>query len=264
MIENKISDVRILIVDDNEDFLNLLTFLIKELGVKHLEKARSSEEGLTHFQKKEFDIYILDIDLGNSANNGIHLAEKIREKDADAAIIFITSNYTEHYYEASRHVRPSSFMNKELSRLKITQAIDLAMLNLAYQGSVYVKEEDSTRPPAPPTSLAPPFITQKKVFFKIGDTYKAIALEDIAFFFSKDKLTYAKIGKRNYPTNVKLKVLETELSPTFLRIHKTYIVNRNHIEAINPKENTVSIADEELPIGYAYRKPFMEQLNLLK
>lgn len=265
MTKKELDNVRILIVDDNENFLNLLEFLIKELGIEQLKKAQTFEEGLSCFQQGAFDICVLDIDLGLETNNGIHLAEKIRDQDTNVAIIFITSNYTEDYYEASRHVRPSSFMNKELSRLKIIQAIDLALINLSYQKAASTEKEAETSNTAfSHTSIYPPYITHKKVFFKIGDTYKGISLEDILFFFSKDKLTYARIGNRNYPTNVKLKMLETELSPAFLRIHKTYLVNRDHLESINPKESIVSIGEEELPIGYAYRKTFLDQLNMLR
>ena len=99
---------------------------------------------------------------------------------------------------------------------------------------------------------------------KIGDSYKAIPIKDVAYFYADQKFTYARIGERNYPTTVLLKTLEDEFPEQFVRIHKTYLVNFNYIESIVLKENSVIITGESLPIGLAYRKQFMSRLQLLK
>lgn len=77
-------------------------------------------------------------------------------------------------------------------------------------------------------------------------------------------MTYARIAKRNYPTNVQLKVLEESLGPLFIRCHKKYLVNQELISSINVKEDRIDVGGESLPIGYAYRKAFLDRLNLLK
>ncbi|MBK9492126.1 MAG: LytTR family transcriptional regulator, partial [Haliscomenobacter sp.] len=96
------------------------------------------------------------------------------------------------------------------------------------------------------------------------DVYKHIAIDEIAFFYANGKMTFAKVNKRNFPTNVQLKTLEEELFPKFLRMHKTYLINVAFIESINLKKARVEIAEEHLPMGYAYRKEFIERLKLLK
>ena len=45
----------------------------------------------------------------------------------------------------------------------------------------------------------------------------------------------------------------------FPRVHKSYIVSLNHINAING--NQVEIADKKLPIGQSYRQAFMELIK---
>jgi len=48
-----------------------------------------------------------------------------------------------------------------------------------------------------------------------------------------------------------IKTVETELpSSQFLRIHKSYIVNINHVKAIDG--NRIKFGDEYLPIGNSY------------
>jgi DNA-binding LytR/AlgR family response regulator len=86
----------------------------------------------------------------------------------------------------------------------------------------------------------------------------------VEYFFSDQKLTYAKVDQRNFPTTVQLKTLEKDFAPTFLRIHKSYLVNIKMIESLHPGESTLVINGQTLPIGYAYKKIFLEQLQLLK
>jgi DNA-binding LytR/AlgR family response regulator len=202
------------------------------------------------------DLCLVDIDLGPGEKTGIDFAETLRESLPDVPIIYLTSNYTEEFYERTRHTRPSSFMNKELSRFKLQQAIDLALMH-----PVGAISPGSTRPEV---IEMPPVINHSNFFFKIGDVYKSIPVSEVTYFFSDQKLNYARVGQRNFPTSVQLKVLEKEFSSSFARIHKSYLVNVNLIESINPGEGTIVIHGETLPIGQAYRKPFLDHLKLLK
>lgn len=255
MLSKQLIQKKLLIVDDQPSFIYLIQLLLKEIGYTAIYTAEDFDTAWQLFQLHSPDLCILDIDLKDN-RTGIDLAEKIRVLDTHTSIIFLTANYTEEYYYQCRHVRPSSFMNKELSRLKLQHAIDLALLNQV------------TRNDADHNLLAPivetPYITNKNLFFKIGDHFKKIAIEDICYFFAKDKFTYARVENRNFPTTVQLKTLASELNPTFQRIHKTYLVNVNFIEQIHPKEATITIAGETLPIGYAYRKKFISAVKLLK
>jgi DNA-binding LytR/AlgR family response regulator len=251
--------VHILVVEDHPGFAQLLHLMLEELGMVQIQIAKSFDEAWSCFQETTPDIGLIDIDLGEGEKNGIALVEKIRETEPDLPIIYLTANYTEDYYARCRHTRPSSFMNKEISRLKLHQAIELALLQL--------KTSEVVSRPIPasgPSPMPAPFLNNTHFFFKVGDIYKNIAVEDIAFFYANGKMTFAKVEKRNFPTNVQLKTLEEELFPKFIRIHKSYLVNVAHIESINTKDDKVEVAGETLPIGYSHRKTFFEQLKLLK
>lgn len=256
MDENKYT---ILLVEDNKQFVLLLQIMLEDMPFKEVLVATSYEEALEVLKEATPDIFLLDIELSeNEREGGIALGEIIRERQIDAPIIYITSHYTEDYYEYTKHTRPSSFLSKELSRLKLHQAVDLALLNYsAYQPA---GQQHYT-----PTTKAAPKITDNQFFFKVGDAYKAIPVEKIAYFFADKKMSYARMESRSYPTSIQLKVLEEELQKLgFIRIHKSYLVNIKQIDAVHPRDSTVTVASETLPMGYTYRKPFLETLNLLK
>lgn len=126
----RLSSLQFLLVDDNPSFLSILEILLVELGAKHILKATSVTSGYNCFMEHEPDICLLDIELTPGEKDGALLGRKIRGKNAHVPIIYLTSYFQSDYYEAVKDVWPSSFMNKELSRLKVLQAIELATAQL--------------------------------------------------------------------------------------------------------------------------------------
>lgn len=252
-------EIKVLIVEDQEGFAQLLQLLLEELGLKRIRKAHTMHQAWALFEEERPDLCLIDVELNEQQMEGIALAEKIRKVSLTLPIVYLTVHYSEEIYERCKHTLPSSFMNKELSRLKLHQAIELALLNSNPKEAIISNPKEENLP-----GSKVPWIDNKHFFFKVGDVYKHIAIDEIAFFYANGKMTFAKVNKRNFPTNVQLKTLEEELFPKFLRIHKTYLINVAFIESINLKESRIEVVEENLPIGYAYRKDFVEQLKLLK
>lgn len=247
----------ILVVEDNASFAQLLALLLKEIGVGKYLIAHTFDTGLQLFQSEAPDLCILDVELGSAEPNGIQLAEQIRALNPAVPIIYLSSHYSEDYYQKTQHTKPSGFMGKEISRFKLEVAIDMALwvysnpkealpLNLEEGGNKLLN------------------LTDNPFFFRIGDTYQFIPVKEIKYFYADKKLTYARVGNRNLPTNVSLKVLEETFQGYFARIHKTYLANIDLIESINPKEGSIVVGGETLRIGHGYRKQFLMQLKLLR
>lgn len=259
-MKNELSELKILCVDDNAFFLDLLKILLQEIGIVNIRDAKTLETGFKLFREFQPDISIIDIELSTGDMVGIDLAKKIRAKDSKAPILFLTSYFQEDVYEMVKEIRPIAFMSKELSRLKLRQTIELAYNQIETPN----KDTDQKPPPKPTPPITNHLLKSGHFFFKIGDSYKPIEVNKIDFFYAADKLTYARSDGRNYPTSVQLKVLENELYPEFLRCHKKYLINVNRIESILLREGKVKVENELLPIGYAYRKDFLSAINLLK
>lgn len=247
----------VLVVDDNHGFAQLIQLMLHEMGITDIQIAENYEQGLCIFRNTTPDVCLIDIDLGKEKKNGIELVEEIRLTHPQLPVIYLTANYTDEYYERCKYTRPSSFMNKELSRLKLRQAIELAFMQTERN-----KTKQALHSPDP--VAPPPYINSSHYFFKIGDVYKSIPIDQIAFFFAEGKMTFARVEKRNFPTNIQLKILEEELYPQFLRVHKSYLVNVNHILQISTKDDKVMVGEEQIPIGYSHRKNFFDHLKLIK
>lgn len=256
MFVNK--NLRILIVEANGGISNIIQLILHEIGFEKIWTAPDFESALESFYLVKPDLCLIDIDPVKNKKTGIHLAEKIRETHPYLPLIYLTSNYTEECYEKCRATRPSSFMGKELSRFKLQQAIDIALM---HEEDMHTLSGSSSALP-----ITPPVITTTnyRFFFKIGDVFKSIPLKEVSYFYADNKLTYARVGSRNYPTNVQLKTLEEEFACCFIRIHKSYVVNVEYVESIHPKEGVLSIGPDSLPIGYSFRKQLFERVRLLR
>lgn len=259
----KLENIKLLILDDQNSYLQLIKLILEDIGLRHFSLAQSYDEALRAFNSFKPDACFLDIELNHERKNGIDVARMIRKQNQFIPIVFLTSYFQDDFYQKVRPIRPSSFMNKELSRLKLLQVVELVAmqierLQLNPQGKAVPANSNGRE------NGNIPYFNSSQVFFRIGDSYKAIDIQKIAFFFAEDKLTYAKVENRNYPTNVQLKVLEKELYPKFIRCHKKFLVNTDAIDSILLKDGKIKLGKELLPIGYSYRKTLVQHLKLLK
>lgn len=87
--------------------------------------------------------------------------------------------------------------------------------------------------------------------------------KDILYFQSD--LKYVNICKVNKTTEMiyaKLSEIEEKLGHIFIRIHKSYIVNRSYIDGIDKKSHTMIMKNGvELPISDAQYKKVIEKLG---
>ena len=79
---------KILLTEDDQNFGDVLKSYL-EMHDYEVELAIDGEEGLKFFNKNEFDLCILDVMMPKM--DGFTLATKIREKDHEIPIIFLTA-----------------------------------------------------------------------------------------------------------------------------------------------------------------------------
>lgn len=204
--------VRILICDDDALFLeNLHVEILKILGdagVKAKVHSYSNREQIGLPLLTSCDIAFLDIDFSQETYTGIDIAKELRQLRQDAVIIFV-SNYIEYAPEgyevqAFRYVLKSE-LSKKLS----------AYLHLA------IEQLQSAR---------------ETIKIQINGELIDIPISDILYFEAQQHTVLVHVQKsnrqiKNYRFYSTLSGLETQVaSHGFLRIHKSFLVNMNHIQ----------------------------------
>jgi len=266
LVSIHITESKVLLLDSNDSFSYLFRSLLAKVGVggNKIFSATSLKEANLVFKKQRPNLCIFDIEDARSMKISIDFATLLREAGENIPIIFLVPNFhhNEQFGKALSY-KYSSVLVKDLSPSRLLQAIEHA--HLQRENSILKQKYEEANYL---TSNVKESVSSKKdgqrLFFKVGDSFKAIDKDKISFFFAENKLTYARVGRRNFPTNVQLKTLEASLNPFFIRCHKKYIINVSLIESISMKDDKIKISDEILPIGYSYRKSFMGSLNLLR
>lgn len=98
------------------------------------------------------------------------------------------------------------------------------------------------------------------VFVKVKNRLEKIIFNQIRWIMAKDVYSIIKTEDARFLVSHTLKDMEEKLLPypQFSRIHRSYIVNINFIQAI--EEGELIVDEEPLPIGPAYKEELMAKL----
>lgn len=101
MTEKK-KNIDILLVDDNEQIIDLMSAFFDSLGYTY-KTTLSGEEALKILEDTEFKVIILDINLGYTTLNGVELCILLRGTNKDIKIYALTA-YSEIFHDISPEV----------------------------------------------------------------------------------------------------------------------------------------------------------------
>lgn len=241
------NNISVAIIDDDIDFIEILQQFLKKIGITKLKYATSFEQGKLLINKNLFDLVLLDIDLSRG-KSGIELAQYIRTVSPDIRIIFLTNNFITEYYELSKSVKPSAFLDKEINELKIQQAIELALLP---------DDDDSN-------NVESNIFSNDFVFIKVGGGFKKVFFDDIDYIVYAERYANLVVEGKKFPLNITMKDLAKNLpSNLFMQVHQSYIVNVKKITYVNSVDNELEVNGKSIPIGISFRKALQTRLTFL-
>lgn len=187
--------------------------------------------------EKETGIYlfIIEVPTRDDAFDGIELAKKIRQKDRDSYIVFISETLDKIQRALKGHVRPSGFYQKPIN------SSDLGEL-LSYVYNDYIN-----------------FAQEQQVFrVNIGGEVYIILCDDIIYFEAYDKKIYIHTHNQRIGYYSTLSSIEKKLNGKFMRCHKSFIINITKVDKISFSEMMVEMKNgAQLSISRTYK-------NLLK
>jgi len=110
------SNLKILVVDDEPVFLELMAHMLARAGYREVEFAQSAEEALEAIDRPlaRFDCFLLDIQMDGM--NGVELCTRIRAMQpyARTPIVMITAMTEKHYVDAAFLAGANDFVNKPI------------------------------------------------------------------------------------------------------------------------------------------------------
>ena len=198
-------------------------------------------DALEYLDRERVDLLFLDVEMPGA--NGFELLDRLTY----SPMIILTTSKTEYAFNAFQY-HVNDYLKKPFTYKRFIEAIGKLQLQPA---------ETSPAQQLPATQTDTEFL-----FIKADDKLTKIRKDDILFLESMRDYVKFVTPAKNYMTYSTLKNMEEKLNgQTFLKVHRSYIVNLSKIDDI--RGNTIYILGNQIPIGKGHKEDLEARLNIL-
>ena len=237
--------VKILVVEDEVIIADNICDTLEDLGYECLEPAINYTEAIAIIEADRPDIAILDVQLAG-VKTGIDLAKTIRDK-YNFPFIFLTSNADAATVNLAKEVMPPAYLIKPFSKDDLYTSIEIALHNFSKKiGDV----KDNN------------LVIKDSLFVKDKGYYKKVKFNDIMYIESSH--VYVEIfliNNQKLLVRTSLNDILNNLNEYFIRVHRGYIINTNHLNQIS--STVVVVGDKNIPFGKKYREDILAKINVI-
>ena len=245
---------RIIIIEDEAPARDLLRHMLSDNEkVTVIAECSDGFEGLKEIKELKPDIIFLDIQMPKL--NGFELIEVLDEKPE---VIFTTAydqyairafelNAVDYLLKPFSKERLNDALTKALERIGRNEKQDKAIKNLI---SAKTDEED--------------YLT--RIVIRKGSGIKIIPLTSVSFIGAEDDYVMIHYDEGKALKQQTMKYYEEKLpAASFLRVHRSFIVNLEKITRLEPysKDNYVAVLStgEKIPVSRTGYKELRDRLN---
>ncbi len=221
-----------LIIDDEELARELIETHLKQLDDFELvASCASSIKASTILQQQPVDLLFLDIEM--PVLKGTDFFKNLLQKPK---VIFTTA-YRDYALDGFE-LNAIDYLLKPITFSRFFNAIE----KFKEQSSIVVNDTQSS------------LTTTEDDFIFVSKNRKKVKMIFDEILYVESLKDYIKIHLDNESHTIKFSIsaFEKELDARFIRIHRSYIVNKNKITAYT--KNDIEIGEIEIPIGDNYRK----------
>lgn len=208
------ASIHITICDDSAVYRQYLMGLLHEWGSIHGQTCRISEFSSAEAflfaweDHQDVDIFLLDIEMPGM--NGVELARQIRQRNAQAQIVFITG-YSE-YMAIGYDVEALHYLVKPIESEKLYAVLDRAVARLQRQEPTFLIDQHGVLTRVPVSKIR---------FIEVNRNYVTIYVDTA------------------YEIRRSMKEIETLLDKRFLRIGRSCIVNLTYVMQVSKTDLTL-------------------------
>lgn len=205
--------IRIAVCDDDQEDLRRLNKYVQEYFVEQKEykmevdRFSSGNELLNVMDKKDYDIYFLDILMPEV--NGVELGEEIRARGSNALIVYITSS-GEFAFGAYR-VGALNYLEKPISKEALFQVLrkGLAIIKKEKYDQIYINTKEGI------------------VNINLEDVmYVENVARSATYVLHNEKRIIGLCNRRTFEEAVGVIASHSD----FVQTHKSFFVNMNYIQ----------------------------------
>ncbi|MDO7877425.1 response regulator [Hymenobacter sp. ASUV-10] len=249
------SPVRVLLVEDEVVFSELLTMHLEDLGYEVLGPYPTAAEAQPVFHAQQPDLLLFDVGLRGEID-GIELARELLAAQP-TPLIFITAFTDRETFDRARTVAPSAYLNKPFTALSVQSAVELALQN-------FVRPDAAAEPDDEPiTHWATDMLVRDAFFLKERNMLVKVRQQDVLWIEADGRYSMlVRAGGRKHALRITLRDLAASLPPSsFVQVHRSVIINADHLEQVDPVDGTVTVSGHALPLGRSYKDLLLRRLQ---
>jgi DNA-binding LytR/AlgR family response regulator len=231
------------IIDDDEiNRLTLEHYVSLTPNLKLVASLADGIAGLAFFREgHRVDVLFLDIEMPHLS--GLDLLRVLPNPPE----VIITTARQDFAVDAFA-LRVTDYLVKPFEFARFTQAVER------------VSSRVGSAAPAAPAAVETP--TRSDLFVKVNSRMVRINFDEVLYVEALSDYVNIVTEKHKYIVYTTLKALEIRLAPyvNFVRVHRSYLINSQHIESI--EDNTANLhGGHFVPIGKSYQEGFYKSLQ---
>ena len=246
--------MKALIIDDEPLARNELSYLLNEIGgFDEVNEAENVTETLEALLLNQYDIIFLDINLMDE--NGIELGSKIQKMNNPPAIIFATAH--DQYAVQAFELSATDYILKPFGQERVEQAINKVRIQ---------QQTRANQSSAKVEAVSGDF--EQSLPVEIDDKIHMLKQKNIIGIGTHNGITTIHTTTHQYETTEPLNRYEKRLDKNyFLRIHRSYIINKKHIKEVQQWFNytymVILTNGVKMQVGRSFMKDFKAWVGLI-
>ena len=236
--------INVIIVDDEPLALDVLETYIEKMPDLHLVK-RCSNAFEANEALKENDIDLMFLDIQMPQLTGIDFLKTL----VDPPLAIFTTAYSNYAIEGFE-LNATDYLLKPISLERFMKAANKAIEQIELRRKENAATVELTG-------------VENFTFVKADKKYVKVKYADVLYIEGLKDYVIIRMEKGRVITLQTMKSLEVKLPKSFKRIHRSYIVNLDRIEAVlgNMVEVIEKGRPKHLPIGKNYREALLALVN---
>jgi len=230
-----IMSLKTLIVDDEALARADLHYMLKSLPeVAAVTECANATEALALMQDDVFDAIFLDIEMPGL--NGLKAVKIINQLESPPKIVFVTA-YDEHAVKAFE-LNAVDYLVKPFNTKRLAQAVQkvqAAIMLGPFKARSKVSEKSGAVVGGNTTARETSDLQFKKIPVEKGDGVLLISLSEVRYIVAFDDRVFVNTSEEQSLCRFSLTELDSKLSSQgFMRVHRSYIVNLQHVLELQP------------------------------
>jgi DNA-binding LytR/AlgR family response regulator len=238
--------IKIMAVENDANYAQSLSSIIGELGYELVGVAENAFAALKLVEETLPDLILMDPAI-NDAINGVELATRINA-NRRIPIVFVAAFKDQQTFQTARSPFPTAFIIKPYDRISLQSAIEVAIF----------------LHPVPNATVIQPEAMGDTFYIKDNQRVVKIRLRDVVMVEADDYPCVIVTNYGQHTINMRLNDLLRRMPhEDFIQVHNSFAVRKSSIKAVNFADQTLRVAEREIPIGKGYREQVLSTLNLL-